>query len=101
MCGRLYETYTNEELSFRYIRGTPPAGIPRLEPIYNLCPTMNSPILRLVDSERSFTLMYWQLIPYWEPVFKTKLSTINARSETIFTSPAFRDIVVRQRCIVP
>ena len=101
MCGRAYETYTNEELDFRYIRGRPPAGIPRLEPIYNFCPTMNSPVLRLVDGERSFTMMYWQLIPYWEPVFKTKLSTINARSETIFRSELFKDIVVRRRCIVP
>jgi putative SOS response-associated peptidase YedK len=45
--------------------------------------------------------MYWQLIPFWEPQFKTKLSTINARSETIFDSELFGGIVVRQRCIVP
>src|SRR5262249_17102479 len=46
-------------------------------------------------------LMHWGLIPYWEPVFKTRLSTINARSETIFTSEVFKDAVVRRRCIVP
>ena len=101
MCGRAYETYTNEELNLRYIRGSPSPGIPRLEAVYNLCPTMNSTVLRLVDGERRFTLMYWQLIPFWEPQFKTKLSTINARSEGIFGSELFGNIVVRQRCIVP
>lgn len=101
MCGRIYETYSDEELGFRYIRGKPPAGIPRLDPIYNLCPTMNSPVLRAHDGEIAATLMYWGLIPYWEPKFKTKLSTINARSETIFTNALFKDLVVRRRCIVP
>jgi putative SOS response-associated peptidase YedK len=85
----------------RYIRGRPPAGIPRLEPVYNLCPTMNSPVLRLVDGVRQFDSMHWQLIPRHEPVFKTKLSTINARGETLFTSKLHRDLVLRQRCIVP
>jgi putative SOS response-associated peptidase YedK len=45
--------------------------------------------------------MHWQLIPEWEPSFKTKLSTINAKSETVFTSSLYRDLVLRQRCIVP
>src|SRR5215469_4902541 len=101
MCGRAYETYTNEELSLRYIRGKPPVGIPHLEPTYNLCPTMHSPVLRITDGKMAFKLMYWQLIPYWEPAFTTQLSTINSCSETIFTSGLFKDLVVRRRCIVP
>jgi len=45
--------------------------------------------------------MRWQLVPAAEPTFATKLSTINARSETVFKSPLFRDLILRQRCIVP
>ena len=45
--------------------------------------------------------MHWQLIPEWEPSFKTTLSTINAKSETVFESTLYRDLVVRQRCIIP
>ena len=101
MCGRVYETYTDAELSIRYIRGTTPAVIPLFETVYNLCPTMNSPVLRIVDGAHNFSLMHWQLIPAYEPIFRTKLSTINAKSETIFKSSLFKDIVVRQRCIVP
>jgi putative SOS response-associated peptidase YedK len=44
---------------------------------------------------------HWQLIPAYEPTFKTKLSTINAKSETVFQSALYRDLVVRRRCIVP
>src|SRR5215475_9869359 len=68
MCGRAYETYTDKELNARYIRGAPTADdIQQLilmpEPVYNLCPTMNSPVLRVVDGSRRLDLMHWQLIP--------------------------------------
>jgi len=100
MCGRAYETYTDEELSFRYLQRRAPIPFEIL-PKYNLCPTQTSPALRLVDRERRFDPMHWQLIPDYEPVFKTKLSTINAKSETVFKSSLYRDLVVFQRCIVP
>src|SRR5437870_11971017 len=101
MCGRAYETYTDEELYFHYLNKKPITEFPFASAIYNLCPTMNSPVLRLVDGERRFDQMHWQLIPDWEPTFKTNLSTINAKSETVFRSPLYRDLVVRQRCIIP
>src|SRR6266850_7262292 len=72
-----------------------------LSPIYNLCPTQNSPVLRLVPGERQLDQMRWQLVPTTEPAFTTKLSTINARSETVFESRLYRDLVIRQRCILP
>ena len=45
--------------------------------------------------------MRWQLVPSTEPAFTTKLSTINARSESVFETRLYRDLVVRKRCIVP
>ena len=100
MCGRAYETYTDEELYFRYLSKRPVTPLALL-PMYNLCPTQNSPVLRLVAEERQFDQMRWQLVPATEPAFKTRLSTINAKSETVFQSRLYRDLVVRQRCIVP
>src|SRR5437870_11670641 len=100
MCGRAYETYTDEELYFRYLSKRPLTPLV-LSPIYNLCPTQNSPVLRLVAGERQFDLMRWQLVPATEPGFTTKLSTINARSEAVFESQLYRDLVIRQRCIIP
>jgi putative SOS response-associated peptidase YedK len=100
MCGRVYQTYTDEELYFQYLNKQPLVP-PRITPVYNLCPTQNSLVLRLVDSERQFVEMRWQLVPNWEPEFTTKLSTINAKSETVFNSSLFRDLITRQRCVVP
>src|SRR5215472_4921103 len=100
MCGRVYQTYTDEELYFQYLNKRPLVPL-RFTPVYNLCPTQDSPVLRLVDGERKFDEMRWQLVPNWEPAFSTKLSTINAKSETVFNSPLFGELVTGQRCIVP
>lgn len=100
MCGRAYETYTEEELYFRYLNKKPLKSL-ALRPVYNLCPTQSSPVLRMVDGARQFDLMRWQLVPATEPAFTTKLSTINARSETVFSSPLYGNLVRRQRCIIP
>jgi putative SOS response-associated peptidase YedK len=100
MCGRAYETYSDEELYFRYL-STPPEIPITFSRTYNLCPTDESPVLRLISGQRQFDRMRWQLVPSNEPAFATKLSTINARSETVFDSRLYRDLVMRQRCIVP
>jgi putative SOS response-associated peptidase YedK len=100
MCGRVYQTYTDEELYFQYLNKRPLSPI-QFAPVYNLCPTQDSPVLLLTAGERQFEQMRWQLVPEWEPAFATKLSTINAKSETVFDSQLFGSLVVRQRCIVP
>jgi hypothetical protein len=74
MCGRVYQTYTDEELYFQYLNKRP-LTLLQFMPVYNLCPTQNSPVLRLVGRERQFDGMRWQLVPNWEPAFSTKLST--------------------------
>jgi putative SOS response-associated peptidase YedK len=100
MCGRAYETYSDEELYLRYLSKRPAIPL-AFSPVYNLCPTQDSPVLRLVSGERRFDAMRWQLVPSTEPAFTTKLSTINARSESVFESRLYRNLVIRQRCIVP
>src|ERR1041384_1309381 len=100
MCGRAYKTYTEEELYFQYLNKRSLTVID-FTPTYNLCPTDNTTVLRLVDGERHFEQMRWQLVPNFEPTFTTKFSTINAKSETVFESRLFGDLVVRQRCVVP
>jgi putative SOS response-associated peptidase YedK len=44
---------------------------------------------------------YAGLIPEWSPEFSTKLSTINAKSETIFESKLYKKAIVQRRCLVP
>lgn len=100
MCGRAYETYTADELYFQYLNKRP-LNLKPFKPNYNMSPTQQSPVLRLIDGTRQFDEMRWQLVPRWEKEFKTKISTINAKSETVFESRLYMGLIVRQRCIIP
>lgn len=50
------------------------------------------------------TVASWGLIPHWssdeQQAKKISNSTLNARSETIFKKPSYRDIANSQRCLV-
>lgn len=50
-------------------------------------------------------LAHWGLIPHWVKTEKDAMSiwnkTINARSETLFEKPAFRDAAKHKRCLIP
>src|SRR6266568_2838002 len=73
-----------------------------LAPSYNVAPTDLQPIVRLDrDGQRELTIMRWGLVPYWAKDSKIGFSTINAKSETVTTSPAFREAMKRRRCLVP
>ncbi len=73
-----------------------------LAPSYNVAPTDFQPIVRLDrDGQRELTIMRWGLVPYWAKDSKIGFSTINAKSETVTTSPAFREAMKRRRCLVP
>ena len=72
-------------------------------PSYNVAPQSLQPVVRL-DSEtgqRELTVMRWGLVPFWAKDSKIGYFTINAKSETVTTSPAFREAMKRRRCLVP
>jgi putative SOS response-associated peptidase YedK len=74
-----------------------------LAPSYNVAPTDVQPVVRLTrdTGERELTLMRWGLIPFWAKDAKVGFSTINAKAETLTTSPAFREAFQNRRCLVP
>ena len=74
-----------------------------LEPRYNIAPTDIQPVVRLDrdTAGRVLTAMRWGLIPYWSTEPKVAFSTINAKAETVTTSPIFREAMKRRRCLVP
>jgi putative SOS response-associated peptidase YedK len=53
------------------------------------------------EQRRAVTAYRWGLIPHWANEARVGARMINARAETITTSPAFRDAFVRKRCLVP
>jgi len=74
-----------------------------LAPSYNVAPQSLQPVVRLDNEtgQRELTIMRWGLVPFWAKDSKIGYSTINAKSETATTSPAFREAMKRRRCLVP
>lgn len=74
----------------------------------SLYPRRDGLILRPVDPAAPSAglepvVAHWNLTPFFHkgPLKAWKASTNNARSETMATSPAFRDAYKRRRCVVP
>ena len=72
-------------------------------PRYNIAPTQPVLIVRKEQGKkvRHFTTMRWGLIPSWAKDMSIGNRTLNARSETVTTTPAFRDSILTKRCLIP
>jgi putative SOS response-associated peptidase YedK len=69
-----------------------------------MAPTRTAPVVRLHPDtgERRLDLLRWGLVPHWAKSPTAIRMTINARAETLATTPMFRDAFARQRrCLVP
>jgi len=96
MCGRYI--VLNKEAIQRLFGVLPPA---EWEDRFNVAPSQDVPVVRLVDGQRELKLMRWGLIPAFARGEAGPYSTINARVETLRTSPAYRDAWRRgQRCLI-
>ncbi len=101
MCGRvrLASNYSEIKVRLKFDATYPAPNIPAS---WNVCPT--DPVLVAVwsdDGKRIPQQMRWGLVPWWAKDIKVGFSSINARAETVDTTPAFRDAWKRgQRCLV-
>jgi putative SOS response-associated peptidase YedK len=95
MCGR-YTLHDYQELGPRF----KVADTPLFKPSYNIAPSQNNPVI-IRQSPNSAKLMKWGLIPFWAKDPRIGFKMINARAETVATSPAFRMPFKKQRCLVP
>jgi putative SOS response-associated peptidase YedK len=78
---------------------------PHVEPLFaasfNVAPTQRVPIIRMHDGKRELVRARFGLIPFFARGEPGQYSTINARVETVRTSPAYRTAWKRgQRCLV-
>ncbi|MFH2141451.1 MAG: SOS response-associated peptidase [Bacteroidota bacterium] len=57
------------------------------------------------DEKLKLNFFFWGLIPFWvkdfEEAKKIRNQTINARSESLFQKPAFRNPAKTNRCVIP
>ena len=78
----------------------------QFDPVYHvnafIFPTM--PIITNED-QRKLNFFQWGLIPNWikndTKADEIKKFTLNARSETIFDKPSFKNSVTHRRCLIP
>lgn len=70
-----------------------------LEKSWNVAPTDPVYVILERDGVRKLGSMKWGLVPHWAK--NTKSIHINARSESVDSTPAFRDSFSRRRCLIP
>jgi putative SOS response-associated peptidase YedK len=72
-------------------------------PRYNIAPTQPVPVLRQHPKQpvRQISVMRWGLIPNWARDPSIATGTINVKSGTAATKPAFRDPLKLRRCLIP
>jgi putative SOS response-associated peptidase YedK len=72
-------------------------------PRYNIAPTQPVLIVRKEHGKkvRQFRTMRRGLIPSWARDTTIGTRTLNARSETVTTTPAFRESIRTKRCLIP
>jgi len=106
MCGRYTHLFTWAELhrlmSLGNLTPEEQAQIDaQLRKRYNVAPQQNAPVIINTGAARALAFFRWGLIPFWSKDASIANRTINARSETVASSPAFREAFKRQRCLVP
>jgi len=70
---------------------------------YNIAPAQHVPVIRKHSREggRQASLLRWGLVPAWAKSPAIFELLINARSETAALKPAFKEALLRRRCLVP
>ena len=99
MCGRFTLTASLEEIAahFRFLAG----GL-EWRPRYNIAPSQQVlAIVRSPEGHRKGGYLRWGLIPPWakDPSIGSRM--INARSESVWSKPAFRRAIAKRRCLIP
>ncbi len=97
MCGRF--SITGDLDFYAEYFGVDEVVTKPLEKSWNVAPTDPVYVIAERDGERQLASMRWGLVPHWAP--DTKSIHINARSETVATTAAFRDSFARKRCLIP
>ncbi len=98
MCGRFAQPRSSEELA-RLFHARPAADIPGDR--FNVAPTDEVAAVVEHHGERVVDAFRWGLVPFFAKSSKEGARLINARAETVETSPAFRTAFGRHRCIIP
>lgn len=99
MCGRMAITLPHEAVVEMF--DAVPSNDLLETPNYNVCPTVQIPVVTAGEAGRRLRPMRWGFIPHWYKKPNGGPLLINARAETIADKPAFRDACRTRRCLIP
>ncbi|MEL6570864.1 MAG: SOS response-associated peptidase [Pseudomonadota bacterium] len=99
MCGRMSITQPHEAV-VELFDAVPSNDLPPT-PNFNVCPTVQIPVVTSDGGTRRLRPMRWGFIPHWYKKPNGGPLLINARAETIAEKPAFRAACRERRCLVP
>jgi putative SOS response-associated peptidase YedK len=72
-----------------------------INPHYNIAPSQNAPVVRVVEGRRILVSARWGLMPSWAKEEEKLPQPINAKAETAAIKPMFRQAYRRSRILVP
>jgi putative SOS response-associated peptidase YedK len=97
MCARFTLRTPADLLAARF--GLPQPAV--LSPRYNIAPSQQMPVIGAKASGgRGLAMFKWGFVPHWAQDDKG-MKPVNARAETVGTTPMFADSFRMRRCIVP
>lgn len=97
MCGRF--SITGDLDFYAEYFGVDEVVTDQLDKSWNVAPTDPVYVVAERDGTRQLSSMRWGLVPHWAK--DTRSIHINARSENVATTAAFRDSFARKRCLIP
>lgn len=99
MCGRFELNATPRKIRGHFRDLVPATNWDTFPPFssYNIAPSQSSLVIRYGkrDGQNVIDRLVWGFRPHW-----AKQAWINARSETVFATPMFRESARRRRCLV-
>jgi putative SOS response-associated peptidase YedK len=99
MCGRYVSVSSPTILADRF--GVDEVRITEKEPLYNVAPTLEVPVVATSRGKRVLDNVRWGLVPSWAKDLSIGSRQINARAESVTTKAAYKRAFVKRRAIVP
>ncbi|UNC16602.1 SOS response-associated peptidase (plasmid) [Acidiphilium multivorum] len=101
MCG-CFATFQPVE-AIRKLFGAVNSAPADARPSWNIAPSQRALVVRRhpENGERRIDLLSWGLVPHWTRDIRDARRPINARAETLATSPMFKPAFASRRCLVP
>ncbi len=104
MCGRYLRRSDKQRIAEAFALGNVDSLTLDLAPDYNVAPQTMQPVI--VGDERqgmrTLHMLFWRFLPrYVTDPKQFKLSTINAKSETLLSNKIWQDFFFKRRCLIP